>query len=81
MKYIKLTLNIVTSALLIATLVFLVRVIDIGLTAEEFSDKLRWWLAHDEQRFDAIRAAKAAISGRTFVNNAKSLLGRVDNLN
>jgi hypothetical protein len=48
---------------------------------EEFSDKLRWWLAHDEQRFDAIRAAKAAISGRTFVNNAKSLLGRVDNLN
>jgi spore maturation protein CgeB len=48
---------------------------------EEFGDKLRWWLAHDEQRQDAIRAAKAAISGRTFVNNAKSLLGRVDNLN
>lgn len=39
MKYIKLVINIVTSALLIATLVFLVRVTDIGLTAEEFSDK------------------------------------------
>lgn len=39
MKYIKLVLNIITSALLIATLVFLVRVTDIGLTAEEFSDK------------------------------------------
>jgi spore maturation protein CgeB len=47
----------------------------------DFSEKLRWWLAHDEQRLDAIRAAKAAISGRTFLNNAKSLLGRVETLN
>lgn len=48
---------------------------------EEFSDKLRWWLDHDEQREEATKAAQAAISTRTFVNNAKSLLGRVEHLN
>jgi len=48
---------------------------------EEFSDKLRWWLDHDEQREEATKAAQAAISNRTFVNNAKSLLGRIEHLN
>jgi len=47
----------------------------------EFGDKLRWWLAHDSQREDAIKGAKAAVSGRTFANNAKSLLARVEHLN
>jgi spore maturation protein CgeB len=40
----------------------------------DFGDQLRWWLAHDEERVEAARAARSAVAGRTFINNAKQLL-------
>lgn len=40
----------------------------------DFSEKLRWWLAHDDARTDAASQASAAIADRTFEANAKRLL-------
>ena len=45
---------------------------------QEAASKLRWWLARDSQREDAARAARAAISDRTFSNNARMLLRLLD---
>jgi spore maturation protein CgeB len=46
--------------------------------SDEFSDKLRWWLAHPQLAADAARAARAAIADRTFTNTAARLLRVVD---
>jgi spore maturation protein CgeB len=40
----------------------------------DFSEKLRWWLAHDTERQTAANAAWAAVADRTFSNNAAQLL-------
>lgn len=40
----------------------------------EFSDQLRWWLAHDTQRDEAATQARAAVADRTFDANARRLL-------
>lgn len=45
---------------------------------EEFSDLLRWWLAHDAERTSAATAARAAVADRTFQNTAARLLRLVD---
>ena len=42
------------------------------------SERLRWWLAHDEQRNVAARQAREAIEDRTFDNNARRLLKLLD---
>lgn len=42
--------------------------------ADDFTDKLRWWLAHDAERNEAARSARAAIADRTFEANAARLL-------
>lgn len=44
---------------------------------EEFSEKLRWWLAHPTQREQAALKARTAVAERTFDNNVKHLLDRV----
>lgn len=40
---------------------------------QDFTEALRWWLAHDDARTDVVRQARAAVADRTFVNNAKRL--------
>jgi len=40
----------------------------------DFGEKLRWWLAHDKQRDEAARRARAAIQGHTFKATAARLL-------
>jgi spore maturation protein CgeB len=45
---------------------------------DDFSDKLRWWLDHDDQRQHVADQACAAIQDRKFVNNARRLLELVD---
>lgn len=40
----------------------------------DFSEKLRWWLAHETTRTEAARLARLAIADRTFANNAARLL-------
>ena len=44
----------------------------------DFSDKLRWWLAHDDERNEASRLARAAVADRTFTNNAARMLRHLD---
>ena len=46
--------------------------------SDEFSDKLRWWLAHPELAADVASAARAAIADRTFTNTAARLLRVVE---
>lgn len=41
---------------------------------DEFSELLRWWLAHEKEREDAARRARVAILDRTFDANARRLL-------
>lgn len=41
---------------------------------EDFTDQLRWWLAHDTAREEAARRARLAIADRTFTNHAAQLL-------
>lgn len=41
---------------------------------DEFTDKMRWWLAHDAERYDAARRARAAVADRTFAATAARLL-------
>jgi hypothetical protein len=45
---------------------------------EEFGDKVRWWLRHDDARADAARAARAAVADRTFANQARCLLAAAE---
>jgi spore maturation protein CgeB len=45
---------------------------------EDAGEQLRWWLDRDSQREDAARAARAAVSGRTFASNAEMLLRLLD---
>ena len=41
---------------------------------DDFTDKLRWWLAHNPEREAVAVAARAAIADRTFEHNARELL-------
>jgi spore maturation protein CgeB len=41
---------------------------------DNFGDKLRWYLARDELRSDLAAQARAAVSDRTFISNARELL-------
>lgn len=45
---------------------------------QEFSDLLRWWLAHDAERMNAAASARAAVADRTFTNTAARLLRIVE---
>lgn len=40
----------------------------------DFEEKLRYWLADEDGRVEVAAAARAAISQRTFINNARALL-------
>lgn len=44
----------------------------------EAGDALRWWLAHEDARKATARAAREAVSDRTFDHNAARLLGWLD---
>ena len=41
---------------------------------EDFGEQLRYWLARDDEREEAARAAQLAVMDRTFVNHAKLLM-------
>ena len=43
----------------------------------DFAEKLRWWLAHDDNRHQAAERARTAVANRTFTHNARALLERV----
>lgn len=45
---------------------------------DEFADKLRWYLAHDELRADLAAKARAAVADRTFEVNARHLLAHLE---
>lgn len=47
-------------------------------TPAEFTDLMRWYLAHPDQRRAAALAAQAAVADRTFKNAATNLLRLVD---
>lgn len=47
---------------------------------EDFREKLDWYLTHDDERTAVVSAAMAAVSDRTFINNARFLLDRVNDL-
>ena len=47
-------------------------------TAEDASDQLRWWLAHDDARLAAAAKARSAIMDRTFTNHAAALLRQLE---
>jgi spore maturation protein CgeB len=47
---------------------------------QDASEKLRWWLAHEDARQKAAAAARESIADRTFENNAKALLRELDRL-
>lgn len=40
----------------------------------DFSEKLAWWLSHDDERADVIVKAREAVADRTFAANAARLL-------
>lgn len=40
----------------------------------DFTEKMRWWLSHDDARTDAALRAQAAVQDRTFDKNAAELL-------
>ena len=44
------------------------------------SEKLRWWLAHDDLRADCAARARAAVADRTFEANAKRFLKLAEDL-
>lgn len=46
----------------------------------DFAEKLRWYLKHDGARAWTAKSARAAIADRTFVNNARQLLGLIEKL-
>lgn len=41
---------------------------------DDFSEQLRWWLAHDDARTEASRLARLAVADRTFTNHAARML-------
>lgn len=45
---------------------------------EDFSEKLAWWLAHDDERDDIALKAQAAIADRTFDNNVGRMFELLD---
>ena len=45
----------------------------------DFSEKLRWWLTHDDARRDAARSARAAIADRTVTKTAQTVLRLINN--
>lgn len=45
---------------------------------DEIRPLLDWWLAHDLEREEAAMKARAAIADRTFENNARWLLNKLD---
>jgi spore maturation protein CgeB len=47
---------------------------------EDASEQLRWWLEHNDERTEIARQARAAIADRTFANNARQLLNRLEKL-
>ena len=47
---------------------------------EDASEKMRWWLAHDQQRERVASLAREAVQDRTFVNNAKRFLTLLEDL-
>lgn len=44
---------------------------------DDFGERLRWWLAHDDERAKVAAEARAAIAPRTFENHARTLLAEV----
>lgn len=44
---------------------------------DDFSEQLRWWLAHDDARRDAARLARLAVADRTFPKIAARMLARL----
>jgi spore maturation protein CgeB len=44
---------------------------------EDFTEKLRWWLDHDDERRDVAWAARAAVGTRTFAKAAAELVARL----
>jgi spore maturation protein CgeB len=44
----------------------------------DFGEQLRWWLAHDDARDDAARAARQAVANRRFDLHAQQLLRLLD---
>lgn len=48
---------------------------------EDFESKLRWYLAHDDERQAVADKARAAIAGHTFAASAAHLLRLLDELN
>ena len=44
---------------------------------EDFTDKLRWWLAHEAERTEAATKAREAVADRTFDRAAAELLRRL----
>lgn len=41
---------------------------------EELADQIRWWATHGDERAEAARLAREAVSDRTFANHARALL-------
>lgn len=46
----------------------------------EFGDLVRWWSSHDEKRREIAAQAQQAIEGRTFSNNARTMLRALERL-
>jgi hypothetical protein len=44
----------------------------------DFGEKLRWWLARDDQRGAVARLARAAVQDRTFRNTCARFLGLLE---
>lgn len=44
---------------------------------DDLTEKLRWWLAHDDARDDVARRARQAVQHQTFTEHAKRLLAAV----
>jgi len=49
-------------------------------SAREASEQLRWWLKHDDERQEAAGQARAAVADRTFMRNARDLMGHLERL-
>lgn len=47
-------------------------------TPQDFSEQLRWWLSHDDERHAAAESARAAGAERTFSNNVREALRFID---
>jgi hypothetical protein len=45
---------------------------------EDASEKLKWFLAHEDLRLDAAAKAREAVADRTFEIHAKQLLGLLE---